>query len=334
MDVIIEFGLAFAIWFQGLGNWLESPMKAFTFLGSEEFFLLALPVIYWCIDSRIGLRMGVILLINGGVNSILKLAFFGPRPYWVSAQVKALAAETSFGVPSGHAQMAAGLWGMLASQVRRPLVWGASIVLILMIGLSRLYLGVHFLHDVLLGWLLGALVLWLILWLWNPVTAWAQTKSIGQQVGLAFALSALMLIAGALAFGAIRNTPLPQAWVENALAAGAHELPDPITLNSVITSAATLFGLLAGLAWLRPRGGFDAGGMLQQRMLRLLVGLVGVMVLWYGLGAIFPREEDLLSYVLRYLRYMLIGGWVSAGGPWMFIRLGLAKPQRQPIDKN
>ena len=328
MDAIIQAGIAFALWFQGLGAWLEIPMKGFTFLGSEEFLLLALPVIYWCVDARIGLRMGVILLLNGVVNSVLKLAFFGPRPYWVNPQVKALVSETSFGVPSGHAQMAAGLWGMLASQVRRPWAWGAAIFLILVIGLSRLYLGVHFLHDVLLGWLLGALVLWALLWLWDSTVAWIQTKSTGQQVGLAFLLSSLMLIAGAIAFGAVRNTPLPPEWTTNALAAGAHELPDPVSLNSVITSAATLFGLLAGLAWMQPRGGFDTTGSLNQRALRFVVGLVGVAILWFGLGAVFPRGEELIAYLFRYLRYTLVGGWVSAGGPWVFIRLGLANARR------
>jgi len=324
MDAIIQVGIAFALWFQGLGGWLDAPMKGFTFLGSEEFFLLGLPVIYWCIDARIGLRMGIILLLNGALNSILKLVFFGPRPYWVNPQVKALVSETSFGVPSGHAQVATGLWGMLASQVRRPWAWAVAIFLILIIGLSRLYLGVHFLHDVLLGWLLGALVLWVLLRLWDSTAAWVQAKSTGQQVGLAFLLSALMLIAGAIAFGAARNTPLPPAWTANALAAGAHELPEPVTFNSVITSAATLFGLLAGLAWIRPRGGFDAGGALDKRILRFSLGLVGVAILWYGLGAVFPRGEDIVAYIFRYLRYTLVGGWISAGGPWLFIRMKLA----------
>ncbi|MCS6995202.1 MAG: phosphatase PAP2 family protein [Anaerolineales bacterium] len=322
MESIIQFGIAFSLWVQGLG-WLELPMRGFTFLGSEEFFLFVLPIVYWCVDAGLGLRMGVILLFNGALNGVLKLAFFGPRPYWVNPQIKALTAETSFGVPSGHAQVAAGLWGMAASQVGRFWAWAAAVFLVLMIGFSRLYLGVHFLHDVLLGWLLGALTLWATLKLWQRAAAWLKTKSLGQQVGLAFLLSALLLVAGALAFGAARKMPLPAEWAANARAAGAEELPAPVTLNGVISPAATVFGLLAGLAWIQMHGGFSAGGTLKQRLLRFLVGLLGIAVLWYGLGAIFPRQEEIISYALRYLRYTLVGVWISAGAPWLFGRLKL-----------
>jgi hypothetical protein len=215
---------------------------------------------------------------------------------------------------------------MAASQIKRSWAWATAIFIILMIGLSRLYLGVHFLHDVLLGWALGALVLWLVLRQWDSTAAWLQTKSVGQQVGLALLASILLLVFGAIAFGALGDWELPAEWIANAQAAGVDELPAPVTFNGVVTAAATLFGLLAGLAWIMPRGGFEAGGSLGLRIVRFLVGVLGVVIFWYGLGEIFPHEEALVSYALRYLRYALVGGWISAGGPWVFIRLGLAKP--------
>jgi hypothetical protein len=55
--------------------------------------------------------------------------------------------------------------------------------------------------------------------------------------------------------------------------------------------------------------------------------VLGVAILYIGLKLIFPSSEDLLSSALRYLRYGLVGVWVSAGAPWLFIRLKLAKPQ-------
>src|SRR3972149_286454 len=139
MESILQGGIAFIVWLQGFGGWLELPMKLFSFLGAEEFFLLALPIIYWCVDAGAGLRIGTIVLFSSGVNDILKLAFHGPRPYWFSTQVKALAAETSFGVPSAHAQTAVSLWGMAAAQIRRSWAWAVAVFIILMIGLSRLY---------------------------------------------------------------------------------------------------------------------------------------------------------------------------------------------------
>ena len=325
MEPIFQSGIAFIIWFQGLGGWLEIPMKFFSFLGMEEFFLLALPVIYWSVDANTGLRFGVILLITGGLKDILKLAFHGPRPYWFSTQVKALAFEPSFGVPSGHALMAVGLWGMAASLFKRPWAWAAAVFIIFMIGVSRLYLAVHFPHDVLLGWLLGALVLWIFLRLWDAVAAWAKRKSLGQQVGLAFAFSMVMLVMGVIAFGSLRNWVMPAAWMENARQAGLDALPAPVTLDGVITSSGVFFGMLTGLAWMNSRGAYTADGGFWQRLMRLLPGLAGILILYLGLKAIFPRGDAFIPYVLRYLRFAIIGLWVSAGAPWLFLKLKLAR---------
>ena len=77
-------------------------------------------------------------------------------------------------------------------------------------------------------------------------------------------------------------------------------------------------------SWTRRFGRFDAGGDLSKRALRFSLGLIVVLILWFGLGQIFPRNEDVLSFVLRFARYALLGAWVSAGAPWVFVRLKLA----------
>lgn len=324
MESIWDLGIAIIIALQALGDWLVVPMQFFSFLGSEEFFLLVLPVLYWSVNADLGLRVGVILLLNGALNTAFKLAMFGPRPYWYSLDVKAFAAETSFGVPSGHSQIAAGVWGMLAARMRHTWAWVLAIFVIFMIGLSRLFLGVHFLHDVLLGWLLGALVLWGVLRLWDPLAAWLAKKTLAQQVGLAFGFSMLLVILAVIPYALMQGRELPAFWIENAAVAHPDELPEPISLGGVLNTAGTLFGLLAGLAWLNTQGRFRADGTLQQRVLRYLLGLVGVGLLWFGLGAVFPRGEELLPYILRFLRYALVGLWVAAGAPWLFVRLKLS----------
>jgi hypothetical protein len=70
-------------------------------------------------------------------------------------------------------------------------------------------------------------------------------------------------------------------------------------------------------------GGFQAEGPIWKRALRYIVGLIGVVILWMVLGAVFPRQEELISYSLRYLRYALVGFWVTGGAPWLFLRFSL-----------
>ena len=126
MDGLIASGIQWILAVQGLGAWLEAPMKLFSFLGTENFFLLVLPLIYWCVDASLGMRVGFILITSSYVNGIFKLWFAGPRPYWVSDKVIPFSVESSFGVPSGHAQNAVTNWGMLAAGSRRRWAWAVA----------------------------------------------------------------------------------------------------------------------------------------------------------------------------------------------------------------
>jgi hypothetical protein len=152
------------------------------------------------------------------------------------------------------------------------------------------------------------------------------------QIGLAFALSLLMLAASSAAFLSLQGLALspskgwflPAEWIDNALKAGAAQAPAPVSLDNSLTSAGTLFGFLAGLAWIRSRGGFSTASQTKQRVVCYILGLVGLLILWYGLGLVFPREATFVAYLLRYLRYTLVGSWITAGAPYLFLRFHLA----------
>ncbi|MCQ3938217.1 MAG: hypothetical protein DPW18_14390 [Chloroflexi bacterium] len=317
MQTLLDGGIAFVIALQSLGDWLIAPMRFFSQFGTEDFFFIILPLIYWSVDVALGLRIALILTTSNMLNIVGKLIFAGPRPYWVSSHVRGLWLETSFGIPSGHAQHAMSVWGVIALYVRKTWVWVVCGVLIFMIGFSRIFLGAHFPHDVLAGWLIGAALLWAFNRFWNPVAAWLARKSFGQQVWLAFLGSMVFVLMGMGAVSLRSGFEPPAQWVENALLAGP-ESPDPVELEGTFTSAGTFFGLGVGLAWINSMGGYQASGPVGKRALRYVIGLVGVLILWMGLGAVFPRGEDLLSYILRFLRYSLVGWWLTGGAPWVF----------------
>jgi membrane-associated phospholipid phosphatase len=326
MDPFIDFGISFITAFQSIGSWLEAPTKFFSLLGTSDFFLAFLPLIYWSIDAAVGVRVGIILFAGASLNQYFKMSLHGPRPYWVSTSVQALSSETSFGVPSGHAQVASGLWGMIAAYYRKAWGWIAAILLIFFIGLSRLYLGVHFPHDVLTGWILGFLTLWVVLKLWEPIEARVKKLSFWNQVGLAFVVSLAMLLPGVVILFLSQNFVVPPEWIANAAQAGA-EAPVPFvfSMETLVTSAGTLFGLCTGLAWLAPRGGFNASGPFQKRALRYIVGVIGILIFYAGLKAVFPSGYTFMPLFFRYIRYILIGFWVSGGAPWIFAKLNLTE---------
>jgi membrane-associated phospholipid phosphatase len=323
VDILIQYGIGWILAIQSLGRWLELPMQFFTFLGNENFFFLILPLVYWSIDAKVGLQIAFILTTSNYLNAIVKMLFAAPRPYWVSAQVEPLSVEHTFGIPSGHAQNSAAVLGIIAAGINKRWAWVAAILLTFFIGFSRLYLGMHFLHDVLLGWLLGILLLFAFLRFWDPVVAWLKGKTMSQQVLIAFLVSLLMIVIGSLIYTPLNAYVFPAEWSDNALRVGA--LPDPVSVEGILTSAGSLFGLAAGVAWIASRGGYETSGPLEERALRYVIGLLGIVILWYGLGEVFPRGETWIPLVLRYIRYALVGFWVTAGAPWLFFHFKLAR---------
>jgi membrane-associated phospholipid phosphatase len=326
MDFITANGIDWVLAIRSLGAWLELPMRFFSLLGDENFFFMVLPLLYWSVDSRLGLRVAFILITSNFLSSFMKLLFAAPRPYWISTEVNPLASETNFGIPSGHAQNAVALWGIMAAGIRRRWAWAAAFSLAFLIGFSRVYLGLHFVEDVIAGWLIGALLLFTFMTLWNPVGAWLASQSPVSQVAIALTASLIVIGLGMWQVTRLDGYVLPQEWIDNALRAGA--APDPVSMDGFLTSAGTLFGLAAGLAWIHSRGGYQTDGPLMTRILRYVIGLIGILILWRGLGVVFPRDDNLISYLLRYFRYALVGFWISAAAPWLFFHFKLSgKPK-------
>lgn len=319
MTNILDLGVRFVVALQGLGSWLELPMRFMSFIGTEDFFMFVLPVLYWCVDSQLGIRVAFILMLSQSIKGTLKLSFHGPRPYWYSAEVKTLATETSFGNPSGHAMDATVIWGMIAAWSKKWWAWLIACVIIILVGISRLYLGVHFPQDVFWGWLVGGLLLWLTLRFWDPVAAWLKKLSFGKQILAAFIFSLVLILLPLIPYFWLRFTDWQPDMAWASYAGGA------FSLEGVFTAAGTLFGLGVGLAWLTRRGGFKTSGQWWQLVPRFLLGIAGVFIIRYGLKFIFPEGETVLAYSLRYLRYALIGAWMAGGAPWTFVRLKLAQ---------
>jgi len=328
MDALTQWELTVNLFFQGLGTWLLPIMSAITWLGSEYFYMIALTLIYWCLDSALGARIGLILMLANSVGGVFKVIFHTPRPYWIDPRVSAFSAETSFGLPSGHTLNATSVFGITAVILRKKWVWLAAVGIIILMGISRIYLGMHFLRDVVGGLVIGTILLFLFAGLEEPLVNWFKKQHVVYRICAAL-LSALLMIVGALLTRiAIIGWEMPESWYSTALRASDVAI-DPLSVEGIFTAAGVWFGLLAGLSFIiNGSGAFEVSGPWSRRILRYLVGIVGLLVLYAGLGALFPDTPDLLGYSLRFVRYTLIGLWTAWLAPLLFIKLGLAQPRK------
>ena len=131
---------------------LDAIMSVITMVGEETLFLAISMLIFWCLDKKRGYIFLMIGFIGITVNQVLKLTFRIPRP-WVkdpnfTVVESAIEEATGYSFPSGHTQTVADTFGCIAYSAKRLWVRIASVVLILLVGLSRMYLGVHTPLDV------------------------------------------------------------------------------------------------------------------------------------------------------------------------------------------
>ena len=318
MDAILQFGLDATRWFQATLPQLESFFQFVSTLGIEEFYLALLPLVYWSIHKEAGRALAYVFLLGNVLNATLKHAFRQPRPFWLDPSLEKFT-DGGYGIPSGHAQFTTTIYLFIATWVRRRWMWLAAIVMIVLMSVSRVYLGSHFVHDVIAGILLGLLVLaGYLVWQRRYMVGF-EKRILGQRL-LTVLLIPLAFTAVYLIIRLIIGQP--DTTVEWAAFIPEVELE---SVEGFVTAVASLLGAGIGLVLERTRIRFLVAGPIWQRAVRYVLGLVVAEVIWAGLGQLFPDEPLWLALPLRLLRYTLLTLWVTYYAPWLFVKLKLAQ---------
>lgn len=154
----------FILWLQSFRSPLLDAFFTVVNATAEDNFITALAVIiFWCVDPLVGLRFLLPLLFSGYLNTFLKDLFHTPRLTAEQVRFMAVPPDGSYAFPSGHTQNAAVLWSYLAGHYRRWPLIVAAVILIPLVGLSRIYRGAHWPVDVLGGMAIGIGLVWLAL---------------------------------------------------------------------------------------------------------------------------------------------------------------------------
>lgn len=154
-------------WFESIRNpILDTLMSFVTHLGEETFFMVGALFVFWCVDKRKGYYLLSVGFVGVLVNQWLKIACRVPRP-WVKdpnftivESARAEAAGYSF--PSGHTQTAVGFFGGVARFTGQLWLRIACIVILLLVSISRMYLGVHTPADVGVSFVVAAVLVFVM----------------------------------------------------------------------------------------------------------------------------------------------------------------------------
>ncbi|KGM95398.1 phosphatase PAP2 family protein [Clostridium botulinum] len=158
--------------FQSFSNpFLDIFFQIVTMFGEEIFLVGSITLIYWCINKKVGYRLAFTYLTSMILNGAIKEIFKIPRPFNKDG-IKSLRTKTATGYsfPSGHTQGSSSFFTTLMLNINKIYFYIIGFILIILIAISRLYLGVHTLMDVSGGLILG--VAWAVIA--NKIMSYAE----------------------------------------------------------------------------------------------------------------------------------------------------------------
>lgn len=285
----------FILWIQQFSNsFLDSFFTIITKIGNPEYYMVAFPLFYWCVNKRQAFRFTLFFLISSYANTLIKGITDVPRPS--GDEVRILYHESTQGsssFPSGHTQGTAAFWGYLANYFKNKYFTAISIVIIALVGISRMYLGLHFPIDVVGGLLFAFIILILYNLLYDSTVNVLKVLPWSLKLVLSGLLPILLLM-------------LP-----------GHDKGMLVGFT---------VGLMIGYQIEGRYLTFSTSAPLLKQILKFVIGIAGL----FGLRVILKEMfiiiglSDITTLGADVLRYAVVGLWASYLAPLTFVALGLS----------
>ena len=282
---------------------LNELMLTVTRLGEETAFLVIALIVFWCVDKRQGYYVMSVGFLGTMANQFLKMACRIPRPWVLDPNFEILEqareAATGYSFPSGHTQTAVGTFGSLAATARKKWWMWLCISLAVLVGFSRMYVGVHTPKDVLVG---AAMALALVILLRKPTLS-GDIQQMKILISVMIGCAVLFLLY-------VHYWEFPADMDEHNMESG---IKNAYTLMGCLVGVALVY--IADVKWIH----FPEKAVWWVQIIKVVVGLLLVLAVKEGLRA--PLEMVLPVYPARAVRYFLVVMMAGAIWPMSFARL-------------
>lgn len=267
---------------QSIGNpFLDVLFQLITILGEQTIIVVIMVSIYWSYDKVLGEYIVYSSLTGVLVNNSIKDIFKMQRPIGEDG-IRSLRVETATGYsfPSGHTQQATTFYGTLFMYTKKKWLYILSIIVITLVGFSRMYLGVHYPKDVLFGVIFGVLTIIITNYLFKRI----NNKLLLYTITFIVFLPALTFARS----------------------------------SDFIKGLGTFLGFIIGVFIERRYVNFSVEGTRFNKIVRVLLGILILMILITILKIVFPK-----ILFFDFIRYMIISIYGIGLYPALFKRLKL-----------
>ena len=288
--------------FQNAAPWLEWPFKIITYFGDAIIYIILLAIAYWIFNKREAIIGIYVLLTTSFLNFFLKVIIANPRPN----QSIRLVEESGFSTPSGHAQLSSSMYGWIMLYFKKIWLYITVPILVILICISRVFLGVHYIGDVILGFIIGSTLLISLFFGIPPLLKWMEKWPFWVKIvaGEAYAIIAFLIT---FLLGFYANWP-----------------PGDETNSAYIVAALLLLPIfiLVDKKWINMK---NENLHWSSKLLRVIVGLILTIGFYFGFDVSFDFIIEIytitgygLLYLFSFLKYSIVFAVVGLLLPYLF----------------
>ena len=262
---------------------LDMIFEGITMLGEDFFIIFVATLIYWCFSKEIGYWICWCLSFGNVFINTVKCIFRIDRPIGYEG-IRTLREHTApgYSFPSGHTHASSNFFFSAAKAFNKKWFWGIAIVIPAFVGLSRLYLGVHWPMDVVCGYIIGLLI---------PLLLWKIYKKFSERKAFLFIISTLIYVPFFFVCGDDKSF-----WKSFGFALG-------VAIGALIEQKFIKFE--------------TKGITIKQKVFRYLGGIAVVLIVYLGMKVICPE-----GHFFSFIRYFCIPLAATAAWPAVFKKFG------------